>query len=329
MRVLITGGAGFIGSHLADTYLERGDDVYIIDDLSTGTLENIKHLQGDERYKDRLFVSVDSVLNRDKMLELVGICDIVYHMAAAVGVQYILENPLSSIVTNLCGTELVLELCNKFRKKVLIASTSEVYGKQTHAPLLETDNCLYGPSTKSRWSYAAAKLMDEFTALAYHRKRKLDVIIVRFFNTVGPRQTGRYGMVLPRFVKKALANEPIPVYGDGSQTRTFTHVLDVTKSIVQLMEIPEAIGQVINIGGMEEVSILDLSRRVIQATKSVSGTKFVSYDEAFPRDFEDIQRRVPSTKKLKLLTGSAPSRGLNEIIDDVVDYYQNSPQLDA
>jgi UDP-glucose 4-epimerase len=261
MKVLITGGAGFIGSHLAESYLERGDDVYIIDDLSTGTLENIKHLQENENHKDKLHVTIDTILNHDVMLELVGTCDTVLHMSAAVGVQYILDNPLSSIVTNIKGTEAVLELCNKFRKKVLIASTSEVYGKHTHAPLVETDNIIYGPSTKFRWSYAAAKLMDEFTSLAYHRTKKLQVAIIRLFNTVGPRQSGRYGMVIPRFVQQALRNEVVTVYGNGTQTRTFTYVGDAVDAITKLTECPDAIGDVTNIGGAEEITIGDLAKK--------------------------------------------------------------------
>ena len=236
MRVLITGGAGFIGSHLAEEYLQRGDEVYIIDDLSTGSLDNIDGFQKDPRDEDRLFVHVDTILNHDLMIELVGTCDLVFHMAAAVGVRYILENPLESIKTNIQGTEKVLELCAKFKKKVLIASTSEVYGKHLHAPLVETDNIIYGPSSKFRWSYAASKLMDEFSALAYHRTIGLAVVITRLFNTVGPRQTGAYGMVIPRFVSQALNNEPLTVYGDGPQTRTFTYVKDVVWALMALMD---------------------------------------------------------------------------------------------
>lgn len=322
MKILITGGAGFIGSHLAEKYLRLGDDVYIIDDLSTGTLENIKHLQEDKSHKDKLFVTIDSILNHDVMLELVGTCDVVLHMAAAVGVQYILENPLSSIVTNIKGTEEVLELCNKFRKKVLIASTSEVYGKHTHAPLVETDNIIYGPSTKFRWSYAAAKLMDEFTALAYHRTKNLQVVITRLFNTVGPRQTGRYGMVMPRFVQQALRNEPITVYGDGTQTRTFTYVGDVVDAITMLIKCPDAIGDVINIGGAEEIAIKNLAERVKKLTCSTSEIKFIPYDEAYTKDFEDMQRRVPSVEKIKGLIGWKSKVSLNDILGKVIEYYR-------
>ena len=324
MKVLITGGAGFVGSHLAEKYLKFGDDVYIIDDLSTGTLENIKHLQDDESNKNRLFVTIDTILNRDIMLELIGTCDVVLHMAAAVGVQYILENPLSSIVTNIKGTEEVLELCNKFRKKVLIASTSEVYGKHTHAPLVETDNIIYGPSTKFRWSYAAAKLMDEFTALAYHRTKKLQVIIIRLFNTVGPRQTGRYGMVMPRFVQQALSNETITVYGDGTQTRVFTYVEDVVDAIAKLAKCSDAIGDVTNIGGAEEVAIGNLAEMVKKLTFSTSQIKFIPYDEAYTKDFEDMQRRVPSIEKVEKLINWKPTTSLDNIIESVIEFYRAS-----
>ena len=322
MRVLITGGAGFIGSHLAEAYLRRGDEVYIIDDLSTGTLENIRHLQEHETYKERFFVTVDTVLHYDKVVELVGTCDAVVHLAAAVGVQYILDNPLISIMTNVRGAETILEICCKFKKKVLIASTSEVYGKQNHAPLKETDYCVYGPSTKSRWSYAASKLIDEFTALAYHRTKNLPVIIVRLFNTVGPRQTWRYGMVIPRFVKQALEHQPITVYGDGTQTRTFTHVKDVTAALVTLLDMPEALGEVINVGGAEEVSIMSLAERVKVKAKSASEIRCIPYSEVYPKDFEDMQRRVPSTDKLKQLIGYAPSMSLEQILDDTLVYFQ-------
>lgn len=327
MKVLITGGAGFIGSHLAEKYLSLGHEVHIIDNLSTGSKENIEPLQQISEYKNRFFITYDTVLNRETMLELVGICDVIIHLAAAVGVQYILDNPLSSIVTNIQGTEIVLELCSKFKKKVLIASTSEVYGKHDHAPLIETDDCVYGPSIKSRWSYAAAKLMDEFTALAYHRTKQLPVIIVRFFNTVGPRQTGRYGMVLPRFVNQALTNQPITVYGNGKQTRTFTHVKDVVDCLIKLVETPQALGEVINLGGHEEISIFDLAKKIKTLTNSTSEIKLISYEEAFPKDFEDMQRRVPSTKKLKSIIGSSPQATVDHILNDVIDYFSTEQKL--
>jgi len=254
------------------------------------------------------------------MLELTGICDQVVHLAAAVGVRYILENPLSSIHTNIQGTEKVLELCHKFKKKVLIASTSEVYGKHVHAPLVETDNIIYGPSSKFRWSYAASKLMDEFTALAYFRTKGLKVIITRLFNTVGPRQTGTYGMVIPRFVTQALNNEPITVYGDGLQTRTFTYVKDVVEALMALLNIEEAFGEVYNIGGTEEVSILDLAKRIISKTDSSSNILFIPYEDAFEKDFEDMQRRVPGIEKIQAITGFDPKTSLDTILDQVIAF---------
>ena len=324
MKILITGGAGFIGSHLAEAYLQRGDQVYVIDDLSTGQLDNIAHLEANPEYAKRFHVTIDSIFNHDKLLDLVGTCDVVVHLAAAVGVQYILENPLSSIMTNIQGTERVLAVCNRFQKKVVVASTSEVYGDQRHAPLRETDGCVYGASTKSRWSYAASKLMDEFMALAYHRTKNLPVVIVRFFNTVGPRQTGRYGMVIPRFVRQALSNEPITVYGDGKQSRTFTHVRDTVKALVRLVETEAAVGEVVNIGGAEEISILQLAERIKARTQSHSPIKLIPYSEAFPESFEDMQRRVPSTDKLEQLIGFRPTTDLDTIIDDVVAYMRTA-----
>lgn len=326
MKILITGGAGFIGSHLAEAHLRQDDDVYIIDDLSTGSLNNIDHLQKDQRYQQSLFVNVNTILHHDMMLELVGICDCVYHLAAAVGVQYILDNPLESIRTNIQGTEKVLELCNKFKKKVFIASTSEVYGKHMHAPLVETDNIIYGPSSKFRWSYAASKLMDEFSALAYHRTNGLKVVIARLFNTVGPRQTGAYGMVIPRFVGQALRNEPLTVYGDGKQTRTFTHVNDVVKALMGLMLKEEAIGEVFNIGGTEETTIFELAEKIIAKTGSDSEISLIPYEDAFEKDFEDMQRRVPGIEKLKKLIEFHPAYELDVILDDVIDYIKTQQQ---
>jgi UDP-glucose 4-epimerase len=320
LRILITGGAGFIGSHLAERCLAQGDDVYIIDDLSTGSLDNIRFLQDDPQYRNRFFVHINTILNHDLMLELTGICDRVYHLAAAVGVQTILEKPLESIVTNIQGTEKVLEMCNKFRKRVLIASTSEVYGKHLHAPLVETDNIIYGPSSKFRWSYAASKLMDEFTALAYHRTTGLEVVITRLFNTVGPRQTGAYGMVIPRFVGQALKNEPITVFGDGTQTRTFTYVEDVVTALMNLMQSDQATGDVFNIGGIEEISMLELAQKIIDMTGSSSTVELIPYDQAFGKDFEDMQRRVPSTEKLARVTGGAPDKSLDFILTQVIDF---------
>ncbi len=318
MRVLITGGAGFIGSHLAEACLKKGHEVYIIDDLSTGSQENLVHLAENPEFRDRLFVKIDTILNHDSLLELTGICDVVFHLAAAVGVRYILENPLYSIKINIQGTEKVLALCTKFKKKVVVASSSEVYGKHLHAPLKESDNIIYGPSSKSRWSYAASKLMDEFTALAYHRTEGLPAIIARLFNTVGPRQTGAYGMVIPRFVEQALNHQPLTVYGDGTQTRTFTYVKDVVAALLALTETPEAVGEVFNVGGTEEISILELAERVIAATGSKSGIKLIPYEQAFEKDFEDMQRRVPSIEKIKACIGFEPRTDLDTILAYVI-----------
>ena len=320
MRVLITGGAGFIGSHLAEAYLARGDEVYIIDNLSTGSLENIDFLQKDDRFRDRVFVRTDTILNHETMLELIGICDRVFHLAAAVGVRYILDFPLESIKTNIQGTEKVLELCAKFRKKVLIASSSEVYGKHTHAPLVETDNIIYGPSSKFRWSYAASKLMDEFTALAYFRTNGLKVTVARLFNTIGPRQTGTYGMVVPRLIAQALSNEPLTVYGNGLQTRTFTGVKDVVQVFMGMMEKDESFGQVYNIGGTEEISILDLAKKIISLAESKSEIVLIPYEDAYVADFEDMMRRVPSVEKVARLIGFKPGVDLDDILNEIVTF---------
>lgn len=321
-RILITGGAGFIGSCLSEQYLQRGCDVYIIDNLSTGSLANITHLQSNPAYIQNFFVTIDTILNEKIMEELIGTCDTVIHLAAAVGVKYILENPLTSIHTNVAGTELVLKLCNKFRKKILIASTSEVYGKQERAPLVESDDVTFGASGKARWSYAVGKLMDEFAALAYHRSTRLPIVIVRLFNTVGPRQTGRYGMVIPNFVQQALSNEPITIYGDGKQTRTFTHVDEVSDCLMKIIDTHDAYGQVVNIGGYEEVSIKDLAHRIIKKTKSRSPITYIPYDKVYSRDFEDMPRRVPSTDKLIKLIGTAPQKCLDEILEDIITYFE-------
>jgi UDP-glucose 4-epimerase len=323
MRVLITGGAGFIGSHLVEAYLERGDEVYIIDDLSTGSQENIEFLQKNDHFRNRLFVHIDTILNHETMMELVGTCDTVFHLAAAVGVQYILNNPLESIKTNIQGTEKVLELCAKFKKKALIASSSEVYGKHTHAPLVETDNIIYGPSSKFRWSYAASKLMDEFTALAYFRTKGLKVTIARLFNTIGTRQTGTYGMVVPRLIVQALNNEPLTVYGDGLQTRTFTGVRDVVQVFMGMIEKDESFGQVYNIGGTEEISILDLAKKIIALSGSKSEIVLTPYEEAYEADFEDMMRRVPSVEKVFSLVGFKPDDNLDSILQNIITFMSN------
>ncbi len=325
MRVLITGGAGFIGSHLVQACLEQGHEAYVIDDFSTGSMDNLEFLMSDPRYVGRLFITRESILNQDALMELTGTCDVVYHMAAAVGVAYILDNPLESMRINILGTEKVLELCAKFKKKVLIASSSEVYGKHLHAPLVETDNIIYGPSSKFRWSYAASKLVDEFSALAYFRTKGLPMIIARLFNTVGPRQTGAYGMVLPRLAGQALAGEPLTVYGDGQQSRTFTYVGDVVNALTGLMDHPGAVGELFNVGGTEEITILNLARRIIEITGSSSEIALIPYLEAFPEDFEDMRRRVPDISKVRKLTGFVPQTGLDEMIRLVVEFIKAGP----
>jgi len=321
MRILITGGAGFIGSHLGEALLNSGEEVYIIDDLSTGSINNIKILE-DKYPKSQLFFYEQSILNHEALLELVGTCDMVYHLAAAVGVKYILDNPLKSIKINIQGTEKVLELCAKFKKKVLIASSSEVYGKHLHAPLVETDNIIYGPSSKFRWSYAASKLIDEFFAIAYNRMNALEIVIARLFNTVGPRQTGAYGMVIPRLVQQALNNEPLTVYGDGSQTRTFTHVKDVVRALIALMHTESAISETFNIGGIQEISIKDLAQKIIDTSGSSSIIQYIPYEKAFAKDFEDMQRRVPGIDKLTQHTGFRPNYTLDNILDEVITYFR-------
>ncbi len=316
MKILITGGAGFIGSYLAEAYLGRGDEVYVIDDLSTGNLDNIRAFAHNPLFH---FVN-DTILNRETMLELVGICDVVAHLAAAVGVRLIIDDPLGSIHTNIVGTEIVLELANKFRKKILLASTSEVYGRNSKVPLSETDTRIYGPTHVVRWSYAATKAMDEFLALAYYRATRLPVIIARFFNTVGPRQTGKYGMVIPRFVEQALKNQPITVYGDGNQTRTFTYVEDLVRGVMGLIDEPRAVGDIFNIGGDEEISINELARRIKNITGSSSPIVHLPYDEAYQEGFEDMERRVPDITKIVNLIGYKNTCSLEHMLAKVVEY---------
>jgi UDP-glucose 4-epimerase len=316
VKILVTGGAGFIGSYLSDAYLSRGDEVYAIDDLSTGSLENIKHLTRNPLFH---FVN-DTILNRDVMLELTGICDVVAHLAAAVGVKLIIDEPLKSIHTNIVGTEIVLELANKFRKKTFMASTSEVYGRNSRVPLSEVDIRVYGPTHIARWSYAASKAMDEFLALAYYRTKQLPVIIARFFNTVGPRQTGQYGMVIPRFVGQALRNEPITVYGEGTQTRSFTYVEDVVRGVIALIDEPRAVGEIFNIGGSGEISVNELAARVKTLTGSTSPIRHIPYDQAYQEGFEDMERRVPDISKVEKLIGYKNTYDLDKILAKVIEY---------
>ena len=317
MRVLITGGAGFIGSHLSDAYIGRGDEVYVIDDLSTGSIENIEHLKKHPRFH----YVIDTVQNYPVTAELVDRCDVIFHLAAAVGVKLIVESPVRTIETNVRGTEIILDLANKKKKKVLVASTSEVYGLSNDVPFREDGNLVMGATTKGRWSYACSKAIDEFLALAYWREKKLPTIVVRLFNTVGPRQTGQYGMVIPNFVKQALAGRTITVYGDGKQTRCFGYVGDVVGALVKLMDHPQAVGNVFNIGSNEEVSILQLAERVKEVTGSNSAIEFVPYHEAYEEGFEDMPRRVPDISKIRGLVGFEPKTKLNEILRSVVEYH--------
>ena len=318
MRALITGGAGFIGSHLAEALLAEGEEVTIIDDLSTGRLDNVQHLVDNPRFR----YVIESVLSETVMDLLVSDCDIIYHLAAAVGVEMVVDEPLQTLQTNLLGTEMVLRLADRHHKKVLLSSTSEVYGKNEKVPFKEEDDILLGPTTRIRWCYAASKAVDEFLALAYHRERGLPVVIVRLFNTVGPRQTGRYGMVIPRFVRQALAGEPITVYGDGQQTRCFADVADVVRAIIALARHPEAVGQVFNIGSTEEIAILELARRVKRLTGSSSEIVFVPYEQAYGEGFEDMRRRVPDLSKISRLIGYRPEIGLEETIRRVIAYHR-------
>ncbi len=320
MKVLITGGAGFIGSHLTEALLERGDKVYVLDDLSTGSIENIEHLKGNEGFN----YTIDTVLNEPVTAEHVDRVDVVVHLAAAVGVRLIVESPVHTIETNVHGTETVLKLANKKKKRVLLASTSEVYGKSTAFPFREDADLVMGATTKGRWSYACSKAIDEFLGLAYYKEKKLPVTVVRLFNTVGPRQTGRYGMVIPNFVRQALAGEPITVFGDGTQRRCFTDVSDVVGALVGLMDHPDAAGEVFNIGSHHEVSILELAKKVKAMAKSDSEIVFVPYEKAYEEGFEDMPRRVPDTSKIAALIGYEPKVSLDEILERVIDYHSTS-----
>ena len=314
MRVLITGGSGFIGGHLAEALLDAGHTVFIIDDLSTGSIENIAHLKG----RPGFHYTIDTVFNDAVVAELVDRADVVFHLAAAVGVKLIVQDPVHTLETNVHGTEVVLRHAAKKQKLVFIASTSEVYGKSTDVPFREDADLVMGATSRHRWAYACSKAMDEFLALAYWKQKHLPVIIVRFFNTVGPRQTSRYGMVLPTFVRQALAGEPITVFGDGKQSRSFTYVGDVVGALLRLMVEPKAIGQVFNIGNPQEVTIGDLAQRVKQMTGSNSPIQFVPYDKAYDPGFEDMPRRVPDLTRIRALIGYEPKVQLEEIIERVI-----------
>ena len=323
MRFLITGGAGFIGSHLAERLLGRGDHVVLLDNLSTGSIENFRHFKSSER----LQYFLDGIENRHLLAELVDDADIIVHLAAAVGVKLIVESPVRTIETNVNGTQSVLEAACKKRKLVVTASSSEVYGKSTDVPFREDADLVLGPTTKGRWSYAASKALDEFLALSYGKEKRLPVMVARFFNTVGPRQTGRYGMVLPNFVKAALENAPIRVYGNGQQSRCFCDVRDTVEALVRLMDTPQAVGQVVNVGNTEEISIEALAHLVKERTRSSSAIEFVPYERAYEPGFEDMMRRVPSIDKLESLTGFRPRIPLTEIIDGVAAYFQTKSKL--
>jgi UDP-glucose 4-epimerase len=322
MRYLITGGAGFIGSHLAERLLDRGDRVVLLDNLSTGSVENIRHLKS----SGRLQYHLDNIENRQLLAELVDDADIVVHLAAAVGVKLIVESPVRTIETNVNGTQLILEAACKKKKLVLTASTSEVYGKNVNVPFREDADLVLGPTTKGRWSYAASKALDEFLALSYWKEKKLPVIVVRLFNTVGPRQTGRYGMVVPNFVKSALDHSTIGIYGTGKQSRCFCDVRDTVEGLIRLMDSGRAVGEVVNVGNTEEITIEGLAHRVKERTRSSSDIEYVPYDRAYEPGFEDMMRRVPCVDKLEALTGFRPSTSLDEIIDRVAAFFRQETE---
>ena len=315
MRILLTGGAGFVGSHLADALIALRHHVTVVDDLSTGSLDNLAQLGPDPRLR----VSVDSVMNEPVIADLIAQSDVVFHLAAAVGVKLIVEAPVRTIETNVQGTEIVLRQAARHNKMTVIFSTSEVYGKSTAVPFSEDADLVLGPTPKHRWAYACSKAIDEFLALAYYKEKGLPVIIVRLFNTVGPRQTGRYGMVIPNFVRQALVGEPITVHGDGTQTRSFTYVGDVVRGLIALMQEPRAVGQVVNIGNNEEISIMDLAQRVKTATGSRSEIVLVPYDQAYEAGFEDMPRRVPDLTRITGLVGYAPTLDLDGILASVIE----------
>jgi UDP-glucose 4-epimerase len=318
VRFLITGGAGFIGSHLADELLGRGDHVHVLDDLSTGSIDNLRHLKG----KPGFDYTIDSAANAPVVAELVDSAGVVFHLAAAVGVQLIVESPVRTIETNVHCTEVVLAQASKKKKPVFIASTSEVYGKSTDLPYREDGDLTLGPTVKGRWSYACSKAIDEFLAIAHWKERKLPTVIGRLFNTVGPRQTGRYGMVIPNFVAQALADRPLTVYGDGTQRRCFCHVADVVRALADLMQREDVYGEVFNIGAESEIEIRKLAERVVELSGSSSEITLVPYDVAYEEGFEDMQRRLPDTAKIRERIGWQPTRSLDEMLSDVIDEHR-------
>lgn len=324
MNVLITGGAGFIGSFLAEELLKNKNKIVVIDNLSTGSIGNIKHL-----FKNKNFTFVyETILNENLMDRLVSQSDMVFHLAAAVGVELIIKDPVDVIETNILGTEVVLKTANRYRKKLFLASTSEVYGKNNQVPFKEENDSIYGPTTKQRWCYACSKAIDEFLALAFYKEYGLPVVIGRLFNTIGPRQTGKYGMVVPRFVERALRNEPLYVYGNGKQTRCFCCVYDTIEAIMKLMDLSKTFGEVFNIGTSIEISILELAEKIIEMTNSKSKVKYLSYDEAYEKGFEDMLRRVPDISKINSVIGFKPKYSLEETIKIVIRYYKKNNVID-
>ncbi len=319
MNILITGGAGFIGSHLAEAWLEKGIEVAVIDNLFTGKIENITHLEKNEKFN---FIK-GSITDKETIEKLVKKADIIYHLAAVVGVKLVVKEPIETIETNVEGTSIILNLANKYKKRILIASSSEIYGKNEETPLKESSDRLMGPTYISRWCYACSKAIDEFLALDYHKKYNLPVTIVRFFNTIGPRQTEHYGMVIPQFIKQALSNKPITIYGNGKQTRCFAYVKDVVKCLIALTDKKEAEGEIFNIGSKEEITIKELAERIKEMTNSKSELKYISYKEAFKAEFEDTKKRVPDISKLKNTIGFIPEMKLNEILKTMIDFELN------
>lgn len=316
MRALVTGGAGFIGSHLAEELIKRGYQVVVLDNLSTGRLKNVSHLEINDNFE----LVVDTVLNENLMDKLTEKCDVIFHLAAAVGVELIVKKPLDSLTTNIKGSEIVLEMAYRYHKKVLITSTSEIYGKNVNGPLKENDDRILGSPLKTRWSYSTAKAVDEMLAYVYWKEKDVPSVIVRLFNTVGPRQTGAYGMVMPRFIEQALKNESLTIYGTGKQSRCFLHVRDAVGALIRLMEEPKAVGEVFNIGSQEEITIEQLARQIIQITKSNSKVNYIPYEEAYEEGFEDMQRRIPDITKINKLIGFKPTYTLPEIIKDIINY---------
>ena len=320
MKILITGGAGFIGSHLSEYLLNKDNEVWVIDDLSTGSMKNIEHIENHPKFH----CMIESVLCRSETAKIVDKCDQIYHLAASVGVKVVIEHPLKSLKNNLEGTEIILELANNKKKKVLFTSSSEVYGKSDNLPFSEEDDRVYGSVYSTRWGYAFSKSVDEFLCLAYYKENGLPAIVVRLFNTVGYRQTGSYGMVIPRFVQQALNNEPITVYGDGKQSRCFTDVSDVVNGLVALMNSDKAIGQVFNVGSFNEITILDLAKKIIKITNSSSEINFISYEDAYGEGFEDMRKRIPDITKINNTVGYLPQISLEQIIKNVISYHKDT-----